>query len=158
VGTKRRTSVNSTVSLPPGARTHSVDSSASAYTAAAIAQQSPFASSPNVAAMAGMDRVASGTSQQEKKKTPRKPVPAYVSPPPTAISNDPSISSPTFTPPQPFIDTETQVLKRFSGHYGVSSRAAGSDPQLNHKSSFGPGGVEGKPLHYLIPDMPAAAS
>ncbi|KAG6831074.1 hypothetical protein H0H92_012997 [Tricholoma furcatifolium] len=27
-------------------------------------------------------------------------------------------------------------------------------PELAHKSSFGPGGVEGKPLHYLIPDMP----
>jgi hypothetical protein len=27
-------------------------------------------------------------------------------------------------------------------------------PELSHKSSFGPGGIEGKPLHYLIPDMP----
>ncbi|KAF8067754.1 hypothetical protein FPV67DRAFT_1493372 [Lyophyllum atratum] len=27
---------------------------------------------------------------------------------------------------------------------------------LAHKSSFGPGGVEGKQLHYLIPDMPVA--
>jgi len=23
-----------------------------------------------------------------------------------------------------------------------------------HKSSFGPGGIEGKQVHYLIPDMP----
>jgi hypothetical protein len=27
-------------------------------------------------------------------------------------------------------------------------------PELSHKNSFGPGGIEGKPLHYLIPDMP----
>lgn len=27
-------------------------------------------------------------------------------------------------------------------------------PELSHKSSFGPGGIEGKQLHYLIPDMP----
>jgi hypothetical protein len=27
-------------------------------------------------------------------------------------------------------------------------------PELSHKSSFGPGGIEGRQLHYLIPDMP----
>jgi hypothetical protein len=27
-------------------------------------------------------------------------------------------------------------------------------PELSHKGSFGPGGIEGKQLHYLIPDMP----
>ena len=151
-GTKRRTSVNSTVSLPPGARTRSTESSApTAYTAPTTVQKLSSTSSPNVAAVAGMDRAASGTSsQQEKKKTPRKPVPAYVSSNPVAISNDPFISTPTsmFTPPSPFIDTEAQAQKRSSGHYGMSSRATGSDPQLNHKSSFGPGGVEGKPLHF----------
>ncbi|CAA7270253.1 unnamed protein product [Cyclocybe aegerita] len=29
--------------------------------------------------------------------------------------------------------------------------------ELVHKSSFGPGGIEGKPMHYLIPDMPMSA-
>ncbi|GLB39097.1 hypothetical protein LshimejAT787_0602590 [Lyophyllum shimeji] len=40
----------------------------------------------------------------------------------------------------------------------ASSEELGSPQQpagtLEHKSSFGPGGVEGKQLHYLIPDMP----
>ncbi|KIM42208.1 hypothetical protein M413DRAFT_10416 [Hebeloma cylindrosporum] len=44
-------------------------------------------------------------------------------------------------------------------HYATRSQL-GQDhsvPDLAHKSSFGPGGVEGKPLHYLIPDMPVAS-
>jgi hypothetical protein len=64
-----------------------------------------------------------------------------------------------FTPSPPFTtEAEAKVQHRSSGHYGVSSRGIGPEPQLSHKSSFGPGGVEGKPLHYLIPDMPSAAS
>jgi hypothetical protein len=31
-------------------------------------------------------------------------------------------------------------------------------PELSHKSSFGPCGIEGKQLHYLIPDMPLSQS
>ena len=30
---------------------------------------------------------------------------------------------------------------------------AAHDQELMHKSSLGPGGVEGKPLRYLIPEM-----
>jgi hypothetical protein len=33
-----------------------------------------------------------------------------------------------------------------------------SFPELSHKDSFGPGGIEGKPMHYLIPDMPLSQS
>lgn len=148
----RRPSVNSTASLLPGARRPSIDSPAPAYSSPTSA------SSPNVAAIPpGMDRAPSGTSsQQEKKKTPRKPVPVYVpssSTPPPAIATDPSISTPTplFAPSAPFAEAELKAQKRSSGHYALPSRA---EPQLSHKSSFGPGGVEGKPLHYLIPDMP----
>jgi hypothetical protein len=156
-GTRRRPSVNSTASLPPGARRPSID----------LPFPSPMStSSTNVAATPpGMDRASSGTSsQQEKKKTPRKPVPAYVPshslpPPPAAITTDslPFIppSSPLFSPLPPFIDVEGKAQRRSSGHYSL--KGAGSEPQLNHKSSFGPGGVEGKPLHYLIPDMPRGA-
>ena len=39
-----------------------------------------------------------------------------------------------------------------------SSSSGGGHPQLSHKDSFGPGGIEGKPLHYLIPDMPLSQS
>ncbi|KAF8191145.1 hypothetical protein BJ912DRAFT_1058395 [Pholiota molesta] len=41
-------------------------------------------------------------------------------------------------------------------HYLTRSQAGQdlSQPQLVHKSSFGPAGIEGKPLHYLMPDMP----
>ena len=35
-----------------------------------------------------------------------------------------------------------------------STNTEPSFPELSHKNSFGPGGIEGKPLHYLIPDMP----
>jgi hypothetical protein len=44
-----------------------------------------------------------------------------------------------------------------SAHYATRSQLEQDPTQqriLAHKSSFGPGGVEGKPLHYLIPDMP----
>ncbi|KAG6917619.1 hypothetical protein DXG01_001851 [Tephrocybe rancida] len=40
---------------------------------------------------------------------------------------------------------------------GSSTNASSEElsrQDLAHKNSFGPGGVEGKPLHYLIPDMP----
>ena len=61
----------------------------------------------------------------------RKPAPVYQ---PSADEHISSTSA-TFAPPH---STNTEL----------------SFPELSHKGSFGPGGIEGKPLHYLIPDMP----
>lgn len=50
------------------------------------------------------------------------------------------------------------------GHYTTRNNAAAAQSAaedgsetLGHKSSFGPAGVEGKPLHYLMPDLPMSA-
>ncbi|KAF8906773.1 hypothetical protein CPB84DRAFT_1744904 [Gymnopilus junonius] len=83
----------------------------------------------------------------------RKPVPAYdpsqedvASLPVPRVAATPS-PAPSFTSPH----TPTS-----GGHYATRSQMGmdSSQHDLVHKSSFGPGGVEGKPLHYLIPDMP----
>ncbi|KAG5645516.1 hypothetical protein DXG03_005926 [Asterophora parasitica] len=47
---------------------------------------------------------------------------------------------------------ESLASNFYLNEYGNGS---GSGREVAHKSSFGPGGVEGRPLHYLIPDMPA---
>ena len=161
----RRRSVGSTLSLPPGARHPSMDLYSPAYpsptaispTPSASHLPSSFSSSVIGAVAPAMDHSDSASSQLEpqKKKTPRKPVPAYdpsSSPPLPTIDRNPSTS--TLTPPSPFVaETEVRAQRRSSAHYSVRSFG---EPQLNHKSSFGPGGVEGRPLHYLIPDMPPA--
>lgn len=155
----RRPSIGSTTALPPGARRRSVE-----YPPPAVSQ---------------IDRAPSGASsqQQAQRKTPRKPVPAYAA----GSSSSPSSSnpSPIATTPlsaSPFDDDRVQrrVSNGSTGHYTTRARdrdgsrdRGGKDgkersrtrdvedgPVLSHKSSFGPGGVEGKPLHYLIPDMP----
>lgn len=100
----------------------------------------------------------------------RKPVPAYdpnqnpstpVSP---AAFQVPPVPSPSPYSSEPSPSPEPSVVSHSAndtggaggGHYATRS-PLGQDhsvPDLTHKSSFGPGGVEGKPLHYLIPDMP----
>ncbi|PPQ74274.1 hypothetical protein CVT26_003898 [Gymnopilus dilepis] len=111
-------------------------------------------SSPiDAAATTAAAKKANRTSLGGKK---RKPVPAYdpnedeaASLPVPRVNATPS-PSPSFTAPQ----TPTSVTS--GGHYATRSQMGKDSSQhdLVHKSSFGPGGVEGKPLHYLIPDMP----
>ncbi|RXW22786.1 hypothetical protein EST38_g3064 [Candolleomyces aberdarensis] len=108
----------------------------------------------------------------------RKPVPAY-------DPNDqiPSLPSPTPQSPAP-VDYEFGYDVRSSpshqshattpdmtahspahtsntlGHYTTRNNAGAAEDgseTLGHKSSFGPAGVEGKPLHYLMPDLPMSA-
>lgn len=86
---------------------------------------------------------ADGVTSQEIKQMnrqslsrKRKPVPVY---------------DPSERPTSPTSYTFTQPTLPFSQS---SDSVAIPGPQLTHKSSFGPGGIEGKPLHYLIPDMP----
>ncbi|KAJ2915870.1 hypothetical protein MD484_g4555, partial [Candolleomyces efflorescens] len=106
----------------------------------------------------------------------RKPVPAY-----DPNSEIPSVPSPTPQSPVP-MDYEyghdvrsspshqshatTPDMITYSpaqtsttlGHYTTRNAAAAAaedgSETLGHKSSFGPAGVEGKPLHYLMPDLP----
>ncbi|PPQ88537.1 hypothetical protein CVT25_009918 [Psilocybe cyanescens] len=81
----------------------------------------------------------------------RKPVPAYD---PSEEPISPSLAPSPIPPPSPSPDHH---MNASSGNHYTRRNHAGQDssqPQLVHKSSFGPGGVEGKPLHYLIPDMP----
>ena len=107
----------------------------------------------------------------------RKPVPAYENH--ELEVSSPSPVSPSALPAAAFPDLRSNgsdaSLRAFAngngngngGHYTTRSRTrsrpgsshslaqvAAREQELVHKSSFGPGGVEGKPLHYLIPDMP----
>lgn len=108
----------------------------------------------------------------------RKPVPAYEDHELELSSQQPSPVSPTHAAAAAaFPDLRSNGSDASlrangngnGGHYTTRSRTrsrpgsvhslahmavAVHDQELVHKSSFGPGGVEGKPLHYLIPDMP----
>lgn len=103
----------------------------------------------------------------------RKPVPAYdPSQDPLSPSLSPSLAPSPIPPPSPTpepmigsgsgLSTTAAVAAvgggGGGGHYSTRNQSGrdNSEHELVHKSSFGPGGVEGKPLHYLIPDMPMA--
>jgi hypothetical protein len=98
---------------------------------------------------------ASGTSQSESpvrrpsvspaegastRRTPRKPVPQYNPTDPALTTSPPPVPSPL----PPTLDSD-------SSREGSLRGGAGADlPRLGHKGSFG----DGRPVHYLIPDMP----
>jgi hypothetical protein len=119
------------------------------------------------------------TNRQSLGSRKRKPVPAYdpnqdpsspVSPaaasqhvPPHPSSPSPISPNPNPTPSPDSSRPDTATANGGCAHYTTRSQLeqkqqqqdqSGQHPVLAHKSSFGPGGVEGKPLHYLIPDMP----
>jgi len=106
------------------------------------------------------------------RKTARKPVPVYdlemdsggnsssgnvnaSSGNANASSGNLNSSTGTLTLEPSPIDSDSTSQSPVNVHYSTRNQAQGHD--LVHKSSFGPGGVEGKPLHYLIPDMPMPA-
>ena len=163
-GPRRWPSVHSTASLPVGARRPSIDLAHTPYVTSASVSTSQLpssTSSPNAEVAPVVDHVASDASQQDRKKTPRKPVPVYTpspapSPPPQYLNPFPSddfaprIPS-LVIPPINFNPEAGAKQKRSSGHYSMNSRSPATEQQLHHKSSFG---IEGKPLHYLVPDMP----
>jgi len=89
----------------------------------------------------------------------RKPVPAYDPTQEDAASLPVPRANATPSPAPSSISPHTPTMNPGSGgggHYATRSQMDKDSSQhdLVHKSSFGPGGVEGKPLHYLIPDMP----
>ena len=77
---------------------------------------------------------ASRETQRQSIGRKRKPVPVY-----NASEEDATIFP--NTPLSPFSGNAESV----------------AFPELSHKSSFGPCGIEGRQLHYLIPDMPFPA-
>ncbi|KAJ7636879.1 hypothetical protein FB45DRAFT_907601 [Roridomyces roridus] len=79
------------------------------------------------------------------RRTPRKPVPQY-------NPTDPALSSPPL-PAQPLPVAAVDSEGSSSSREGSVHRAGGTQdwPSLTHKASFG---SEGRPVHYLIPDMP----
>ncbi|KDR68363.1 hypothetical protein GALMADRAFT_215809 [Galerina marginata CBS 339.88] len=90
----------------------------------------------------------------------RKPVPAYdPSREPTSPSLPRAMATPSPIPPSPSPGPDQVNATTTGAHYATRNHAGqdNSLPELAHKSSFGPGGIEGKPLHYLIPDMPMSS-
>ncbi|KAF9003334.1 hypothetical protein BDQ17DRAFT_1326165 [Cyathus striatus] len=94
------------------------------------------------------------------RKTPRKPVPIYD--PASVVLQQSTVSLPVSASERsPAESTASHeffnVVGGSQGHYTTrtnSQPGVRREPNLQHKSSFGPGGVEGKPMHLLIPDMP----
>ncbi|KAJ6469388.1 hypothetical protein C8R45DRAFT_430200 [Mycena sanguinolenta] len=78
------------------------------------------------------------------RRTPRKPVPQYNPTDPALTSPPPSVPSPL--PPVTDSDSSPEGSIR-GGRLGTGVQEV---PRLAHKGSFG----DGRPVHYLIPDMP----
>lgn len=143
--------------------------------------QSPSAS-PVVPSSASLARAPLTGAQNTPRRTTRKPVPAYDetfavpamppaprSPPAPATTSDPVLPHPVPAYSGHYSTrAERESLKSLSSKSKLKLRKDKSDTSsmntsredilvqqdLAHKNSFGPGGMEGKPLHYLIPDMP----
>ncbi|KAF9450227.1 hypothetical protein P691DRAFT_774109 [Macrolepiota fuliginosa MF-IS2] len=129
------------------ARTSSVSSSGGAASSNSSHQQKKK-----------VNRQSTGAQSITARKTPRKPVPAYDPSIPSTIStytSTPGSSSPSPATP---LSTSSPFTSSAQGHYAKKAQHGTNTPEstamLAHKSSFGPGGVEGKPVHYLMPDMP----
>jgi len=87
-----------------------------------------------------------GSNKQTRRQSigkKRKPAPVYK--PSEADEHEPLSSTSAVLSNQHSTNTELSSPSPFQR-------------QLSHKNSFGPGGIEGKPLHYLIPDMPLSQS
>lgn len=139
--------------------TRSTDLSSSRHNSLSTAEMMPsYSSSSSNPSPTERNKAEHGSSgsQSGVRKTTRKPVPAY----------DPAVH--TSSTPSPFVESTSPIVLTpgtpiassitGQGHYAKKSQYSASNPEgidrLPRKSSFGPGGIEGKPMHYLIPDMP----
>jgi len=89
------------------------------------------------------------------RRMPRKPVPVYdslLSGPSKLTTSSPTVSCAS-SPATPTTPGASSCVTTH-GHYSKKLQLSHDGNSLVHKSSFGPGGVEGKQIHYLIPDMP----
>ena len=89
------------------------------------------------------------------RRMPRKPVPVYDS----FLSGPSKLTTPSHavsyvsSPATPTTPSASSGVAAYS-HYSKKLQLNHDGNSLVHKSSFGPGGIEGKQVHYLIPDMP----
>ena len=130
--------------IPPDmSRSYSLSTTGTHYSLPnSIDQTSPMSPSPisplSSSSFPPPPSIASRETKQMNRHSlgkKRKPAPVYDPSEDEPIS---STSSAMFTiPPLPY-----------------STNTESTFPELSHKSSFGPCGIEGKQLHYLIPDMP----
>lgn len=154
---------------PPLSRSHSVGTSTNYHT--------DFVGSPSTSSHAGLmtpDSVpgspldtgspasASDTAAVHAKRNrrslggaKRKPVPAYNTEAEygarLGLASTGSSSAPSpVPPPSPVPDHAPHYVTRSQAGHDVSQH------DLVDKNSFGPGGIEGKQLHYLMPDPPMA--
>ncbi|KAJ7096064.1 hypothetical protein C8R44DRAFT_748924 [Mycena epipterygia] len=99
----------------------------------------PSGTSQSIAEMPtpGPPRRRTSAGEPSSRRTPRKPVPQY-------NPADPALVAPPALPTVAAQDSDSSSSRE------GSVRNAGT-PNLNHKTSFG---AEGRPVHYLIPDMP----
>ena len=170
-----RQSVDSTTYPPTSptrhsalARTHSNRSTAQSNLGYPSSPTSPQGSDTNSNPTSPIDATVKLANRHSLGRK-RKPVPAYdpnqdpSSPVSPAAFQAPSVPSPSPHSSDPSPSPEPSTVSQSAnggggggGHYATRSQLGQdhSAPDLTHKSSFGPGGVEGKPLHYLIPDMP----
>ncbi|CAK5272055.1 unnamed protein product [Mycena citricolor] len=104
--------------------------------------ESPGPSSPTPSSQAHQ-RNSIGDSLSGSKRMARKPVPQY-------NPADPSLAS---VPSAPSSSSSSR-----EGSVRAASGTSPHWPVLEHKSSFGQDGrpVDGRPVHYLIPDMPSS--
>jgi len=86
---------------------------------------------------------------------PRKPVPVYDSflSGPSKLTTSSHAVSYVSSPATPTTPSASSGVAAYS-HYSKKLQLNHDGNSLVHKSSFGPGGIEGKQVHYLIPDMP----
>jgi len=100
------------------------------------------------------NRLSAGTQSAMARKTPRKPVPVYDPSIPPTISTSVTTTT-SSSSPSPATPISVSVASSSQGHYAKKSHHAATGAEntgeLLHKNSFG---IEGKPVHYLIPDMP----
>ena len=76
----------------------------------------------------------------------RKPVPVY----------DPD-NELVGTPTSPAFNTVPSSSPSPLPSFSPTAETTGVYDRLTHRASFGPGGIDGKPIHYLIPDMPMSS-
>ncbi|KAJ7150886.1 hypothetical protein C8R43DRAFT_951317 [Mycena crocata] len=90
-------------------------------------------------------RGSAGEPAPTSRRTPRKPVPQY-------NPTDPALTTPAPpVVPSPAAAQDSDSSPEGSLRSGRPGAGAQDWPNLSHKASFG---TEGRPVHYLIPDMP----
>lgn len=165
------------ITAPVASRKESVTSHASLATFSTVGSPGTPSQLDNEATESTQSHAMSTEDRPSPRQSfgrKRKPAPAYdgeagTPPLPSSTLSSPAsnpnlgLSPSPLSPPRPLAGEEGKTRPRSAtlGHYAlrttVESRPSTADGgDLLHKASFGPT-VEGKQLHYLIPDLPAGS-